>query len=72
MSDFLELLYRALTVPKGIVVETEDPEKLRMKLYALRKLDPQFEVLSFRISPINPASELWICRGKEDPYAASE
>lgn len=67
--DLLEKLYDALRAPIGIVVETEDPERLRQKLYALRKerqdADPQLRVLSFMISPTNPGSELWILKAKQ-------
>jgi hypothetical protein len=67
--DLLEKLYDALREPLGIVVETEDPERLRQRLYALRKAriddDPQLRVLSFLISPTNPGSELWIVKAKQ-------
>lgn len=53
------LLYEALNAPLGIVVETNDPERLRQKLYAERKKSPEFDVLSFIISPMNKR-DLWI------------
>lgn len=56
-----ELLYQALGVKIGIRVTTSDPDRLRQKLYALRKQDPDLACLSFTISPIDPA-ELWIVR----------
>jgi hypothetical protein len=66
--DLLEKLYEALREPLGIVVETEDPERLRQRLYALRKErqaeDPQLRILSFIISKTNPQSELWIIKAK--------
>jgi hypothetical protein len=46
----------------GIVVSTTDPLKLRVKLYQEKKKDPEFEKLSFFISPVNPTSELWIAK----------
>jgi len=58
------LLYRALTTPLGIVVEcheTDGPQRLRMKLYPLRKAQPEFDPLSFVLSPMNP-TQLWIVR----------
>lgn len=59
----LHLLYEALTSPKGIVVESDDPERLRQKLYALRReiADASLEALSFVISPVNPG-HLWIVK----------
>jgi hypothetical protein len=60
----LELLYDALRADIGVCVETNDPERLRMKLYAARKEDPQLGVLSFIISPTNPTSDLWIIKAR--------
>lgn len=57
----VQCLYDALDSPFGVVVETEDPERLRQKLYPLRKADPLFEPLSFVISPTN-GRDLWIVR----------
>lgn len=61
--EFLEYLYDALRSPRGIVLRTNDVERLRAKLYATRKetLDPDLEVLSFIPSPTDP-SELWLVR----------
>lgn len=65
--DLLERMYDALRTPLGIVVETEDPERLRQRLYALRKerqdSDPQLRDLAFLPSRTNPG-ELWILRQK--------
>ena len=62
----LNLLYEALGTPLGIVVETNDPERLRQKLYALRKQanDPMLEALSFVISPTVPGSQVWLVKRK--------
>jgi hypothetical protein len=57
----LELLYAAYHAEFGVVVETDDPERLRQKLYPLRKENPDFEPLAFVISPINP-TDLWIIK----------
>ena len=68
MSDLahLEVLYDALRSPFGTVVETDDAERLRQKLYALRRSSPEFEPLAFVISPMN-GSDLWILnKGKTD------
>lgn len=61
-EDLLELLYRAYNSPKGIAVTTNSPERLRQKLYAARKVDPDLASLSFTISPFNPTGELWIVK----------
>lgn len=63
-SGALEFLYRALEARLGIVVRTSDPERLRTKLYAERRLaaNPDFEVLSITPSRTSPNEELWIVR----------
>lgn len=58
---FLELLYAAYHSKFGVVVETDDPNFLRQKLYPLRKQNPDFTNLSFVISPIN-GRDLWILK----------
>lgn len=57
--ELTELLYDALRTPLGTVIQTEDPERLRQKLYAIRKESEDFTQLSFVISPIN-GIDLWI------------
>ena len=59
------LLYRAMTSPLGVVVESTSPDRLRQKLYPLRKAQPDFAKLSFVLSPINP-NQLWILRKPDD------
>lgn len=74
MADsILELLYRAYRSHIGIVVRTSDPDRLRQKCYAERKKDPDLNCLSFRISPIEPASRLFIIntRGQNDEEPSS-
>ena len=64
--ELTELLYDALRTPLGNVIATEDPERLRQKLYAIRKESEDFAQLSFVISPIN-GIDLWIVnRGKSN------
>lgn len=63
----LELLYAALNSSKfGVVVETDDAERLRQKLYALRREEAVFNNLSFLISPMNGV-DLWILNKKGKP-----
>ena len=57
-----ELLYDALASEFGIAVSTDDPATLRVRLYPLRKSEPEFADLSFFISPVNPETELWIVK----------
>jgi hypothetical protein len=59
--ELAELLYRALGSELGVVVETNDPERLRQRLYALRKEIPEGSQLAFLISPLNP-QDLWIIK----------
>ncbi len=56
-----ELLYQALGSELGVVVETNDPERLRQKLYSIKKEIPDGDRLSLIISPLNPA-DLWIIK----------
>lgn len=64
--ELLELLYDAARSPLGIVVETNSAERLRQKLYALRKGVVDFEALAFVISPMN-GRDLWILnKGNND------
>ena len=57
--ELTELLYDALHTPSGTVIQTEDPERLRQKLYAIRRDSEDFKQLSFVISPLN-GMDLWI------------
>lgn len=59
--ELTERLYEALHATFGIVVETEDPERLRQKLYAIRRENEDFLPLSFIISPLN-GRDLWIVK----------
>lgn len=63
--DLLELLYAAVHSERGVVIETDDAELLRQKLYRLRSEDPSFAALSFIISPINKF-DLWIIKVPND------
>lgn len=56
-----ELLYTAYHSPLGIVVNTDDIEHLRQKLYAIRRENPMLHCLSLVVSPINPG-DLWIVK----------
>ncbi len=66
-EDDAHLLYSALQEPLGYCVTTSDPEKLRQRLYKLRKSNPTFALLAFVVSPQHPESELWIVHKPESP-----
>lgn len=57
--EHAELLYNALRSRFGIVIETDDAQFLRQKLYAARRENEDFKPLSFVISPMN-GLDLWI------------
>jgi hypothetical protein len=59
--ELQSLLFQALAEPHGIIVATSDPEKLRQKLYPIRKTDPAFTPLAFILSPLSP-QHLWILK----------
>lgn len=58
----IDYLYQALNSEKGIVLETSDPERLRQKLYAERKKDPDLSCISINISRTQPESQLWLIK----------
>lgn len=62
LEGLIELLYRALEAPLGIVVRTSDTERTRQRFYAARKHSPLFEELSIKPSHTNPREELWLVR----------
>jgi len=69
LINWLEFWYTALGQPFGIVIETDDPERARQRLYAARRdaQDHDLAKLSVVQSPTNPA-HLWIIH-KETPSA---
>lgn len=60
-AELADLLYQALSSDFGVVVETNDPDRLRQKLYPIRKESSIFLPLAFVISPLNP-QDLWIVK----------
>lgn len=62
--EHLEVLYEALRAEYGVVVETNDAERLRQRLYALRRTEPSFTPLAFVISPFN-GTDLWIVKKEQ-------
>ena len=64
-NDLMSLLYQAQAHPRGIVIESDDVERVRQKLYALMRDNEIFSSLSLIPSPLNPR-ELLIIQ-KEQP-----
>lgn len=65
--NWLEFWYSALGAEVGIVIETDDRDRCKMRLYAARAAanDPDLASLSIVQSPTDP-SHLWIIH-KETP-----
>ena len=62
----LSFWYEALGSPLGVVIATDNPERFRQKLYALRREanDPMLKDISIVVSPSNPGSHLWLVKRK--------
>ena len=58
----IHYLYQALNSEHGIDLETTDPERLRQKLYAERKKDPDLARISINISRTQPESQIWLTK----------
>lgn len=69
IDDPLELMYRALAEPLGIVVAfTGDFQTACQRFYQARvkAADPELKVLQFRRSPYSPENEMWIVKGTKN------
>lgn len=64
-EELIALLNEASLAEYGVVVETNDPNFLRQKLYPLRQADPYFHPLAFVISPMGNG-DLWIIRNQSN------
>ncbi len=60
----LSIWYEALGSPLGIIIECNDPEKAKQRLYTLRReaADPDLESISIMTSPTNPTKDLWLVK----------
>jgi hypothetical protein len=56
----VEYLYRALESRIGIIIRTNDPIRLRAKLYTARKTNPAFSDLYIKPSNSLPDEHLWV------------
>jgi len=61
-SPLIEHLYRAFNSSLGVVLWTNNVDRLRAKLYIERKKDPDLACLSINISRTSPETELWIIK----------
>lgn len=59
------LLIKALASPLGIVVQTNNSDSLRQKLYAIKRKDPAYAGLSFLLPANNPEQTLFIIKTNE-------
>lgn len=61
--DLPSVLYKALEVRFGLIVSSDDPDRLLRKLYPVRKSQAIFALLSF----VRFGDEIWILkRGQPD------
>lgn len=72
-----QIFLRALESPVGIAVETNNVALLKTKCYAVRtearkRGDTTYDRLSFKTSPVNSESELWIIKAGEKADASAE
>tara|TARA_R110000868_G_scaffold307378_1_gene568829 strand:+ start:3298 stop:3522 length:225 start_codon:yes stop_codon:yes gene_type:complete len=64
-SDYVPTLYAALDSPHGLVIQTDDAERLRQLIYAAKRIDPIFAALSLIIAPGGTNNRLWIVKKME-------
>jgi hypothetical protein len=63
----LELWYQALAEPIGLVIETNNPDRYKARLYRAREEsgDPALKALSIVQSPTTP-NQIWIIKNRND------
>jgi hypothetical protein len=65
-AEFLGHMLHAISVPYGVVLRSNDPNRLRNALYSIRAEalpeTPALAGLAFRLNPLAPDSELWLIR----------
>ena len=62
----LNMWYEALGTPFGVVIITNNPERLRQRLYKIRDAagDPALSAISCVASPTVPESHVWLVKRK--------
>ena len=63
--ELISLLTQASVSPLGLRLKTNDPVRLRQKLYAARREAPEYSNLSFVIPAVSPEDTLYIVRKPE-------
>ena len=61
----IDYLYQALNSKFGIIIQTDNPELLRQKLYAERKKDPDLARISITISRTDPQTQIMLVKKNE-------
>ena len=69
--ELISLLTQACVTPLGIKVSTNDPNRLRQRLYAMRRGNPEFAHLSFLVPAASPEDTLYILVKSETPNGES-
>jgi hypothetical protein len=71
MNSLIDYLYAAYHSKYGVCIETDNVERLRQKLYPLKKDNPDFDNLALVVSPLN-GIDLWIVKQPEETVNAEE
>lgn len=64
----ITLWYDALASEHGVIIETDDPNAVKQRLYAIRaaSADEDLKSISIVTSPTNPERDLWLVKRTED------
>lgn len=64
----ITLWYDALASDHGVIIETDDPEAVKQRLYRLRdeSKDEDLKSISIVTSPLNPERDLWLVKRKKE------
>lgn len=64
------ILWNALRSPHGVLLRTTDLDRLKQKLYRIRRANEALRALHFETSPTDPKGELYIT--KRDQHGNNE
>jgi hypothetical protein len=64
----ITLWYDALASEHGVIIETDDPNAVKQRLYAVRaeSQDEDLKSISIVTSPTNPERDLWLVKRTAD------
>lgn len=67
-AEIIEALWSAYNSDLGLLIDTEEPEKLRQEIYrARRELGEEcLNQLSVNVSPYNPTGQIMLIRRPDD------